>query len=105
MRTRSIVIALATIGVAAAAFVPAAAPAGVGPAVAGPGAGVAAPAAVPAADPSPTPVYRFVGDYSIAGSLCMRAGQNGVANGSWDAFQCRPRLVGLDTFWSLWVTP
>lgn len=62
-------------------------------------------AVAPATDPSPSPVYRFVADYSIARQACVNAGQAGVDNGEWDAFICRPTRGGLDTFWSLWVTP
>jgi hypothetical protein len=51
------------------------------------------------------PVYRFVADYSVFRVLCVRAGDAGVQADRWDAYQCRPRLVGLDVFWSLWVTP
>lgn len=51
------------------------------------------------------PTYRFVADYSIFRPLCVRAGDAGVQSGQWDAYQCRPRLIGLDVFWSLWVTP
>lgn len=51
------------------------------------------------------PTYRFVADYSIFHNLCVRAGDAGVQSAQWDAYQCRPRLIGLDVFWSLWVTP
>jgi hypothetical protein len=51
------------------------------------------------------PVYRFVADYSVFHNLCVRAGDAGVQSGQWDAYQCRPHLVGLDVFWTLWVTP
>jgi hypothetical protein len=51
------------------------------------------------------PVYRYVADYSIFRVLCVRAGDAGVQSGQWDAYQCRPRPIGLDVFWSLWVTP
>lgn len=51
------------------------------------------------------PVYRFVANYSVFHNLCVRAGDAGVQSGEWAGYQCRPRLVGLDVFWSLWVTP
>ena len=105
MTVRSNVIALSAAGMAAmslAAVAVVAAPNTAGSAAAQPTA-----AAAPAADPSPspTPVYRFVGDFSIALQACMKAGQAGIDSGEWDAFVCRPTRGGLDTFWSLWVTP
>jgi hypothetical protein len=51
------------------------------------------------------PVYRFVANYLNFHNLCVQAGDAGVQSGTWDAYQCRPHLVGLDVFWSLWVTP
>jgi hypothetical protein len=50
------------------------------------------------------PVYRFVANYTFL-APCRQAGDAGVQSGGWDAYQCRPRPVGLDVFWSLWVTP
>jgi hypothetical protein len=60
---------------------------------------------VAAGPASAEPVYRFAGNYLNLHNLCVRAGDAGVQSGQWDAYQCRPHLVGLDVFWSLWVTP
>jgi hypothetical protein len=70
------------------------------PAQGSPGAAPATPSAVTSDD-----TYRFVGDFGPAHNLCQRYGQAGVDRGDWLAYQCRPRLTGLGTFWSLYVTP
>src|SRR5882724_8030636 len=99
MTIRSIVVALSAAGFAAMSL-----SAAVAVAAADNTGGATAPrraatAAAPAADPSPTPTYRFVGDYGIARTACVQAGQAGVDSGEWDAFRCLAQRAGLDLFW------
>ncbi len=55
--------------------------------------------------PQATTTWRYVGDFSIAYNACVKAGEAGVQAGDWTAYMCVGRLIGLDVFWSLYVTP
>lgn len=49
------------------------------------------------------PADTFEGQY-LTITMCQDAGNNGIAAGDWKSFHCIPARVGLDVWFSLYVT-